>query len=39
MSEQILEEEEPQVTLAHYVQACGEVIDEFRTYLVSETDA
>jgi hypothetical protein len=38
MSDEQILEEEPQVTLAHYVQACGEVIDEFRTYLVSETD-
>ena len=39
MSE-ILEEPElkNQPTLAHYVQATGEIVEEFRQYLNEETD-
>lgn len=41
MSMEILEEEpelKNQPTLDHYVQACGEVVDEFRIYLSEQTD-
>jgi hypothetical protein len=37
MSEQILEEE-PQVALGHYVQAAGEILEEFSQRLGEEID-
>jgi hypothetical protein len=30
--------EEPEVNLSHYVQAIGEMAEEFRGYLATETD-
>ena len=40
IDDQILEEPEleNQPSLAHYVQAMGEMVEEFRVYLATETD-